>query len=307
MAQRRMFSLQVVDTDLFMDMPLSAQALYFHLGMRADDDGFVGNAKRIQKLVGAADDDMKILILKGFVIAFDSGVMVIRHWKISNYIQNDRYQTSIYEAEKRMLFLKPDKTYTNLPEDGAVPCIQAVSSPDTKNAENPLLPSGYMMDTSCIHRLGKDRLGKESIGEVNIYNSSGGDDARARVREEVRTFLRERCGDPSIYFGVTEDALQTAELFTIALFKQFTTRRPTSSDIANVFFNIWHTEETQNIAERKVTFPQDRKDLLMYAFEQASNAGNPGDWNYINGILKNLRVRGITTLAQAEDYDFERE
>lgn len=302
MANRRMFSLQIVDTDAFMDMPLSSQALYFHLGMRADDDGFVSNARRVQKLVGASDDDLRILLMKRFILAFESGVIVIKHWKISNYIQKDRYRPSLYVEEKATLFVKEDGAYTDHPVPGAVPCLPSAENPDKSGVSDDV----YSLDTGCIHRLGKDRLGEDSIGEVNIYNSSGGDDARARAREEVRKFLRERCGDPSIYFGVTEDALQTAELFTIALFKQFTTRRPTSSDIANVFFNTWHIEEAQNTAERKVTFPQDRKDLLMYAFEQASNAGNPGDWNYINGVLKNLHIRGITTLAQAEDYDFER-
>lgn len=298
MAQRRMFSLQVIDTDLFMDMPLSAQALYFHLGMRADDDGFVGNAKRIQKLVGAADDDLKLLILKGFVIVFESGVLVIRHWRVSNYIQNDRYQPTIYEAEKNMLFVKRDKTYTNVLEDGAKPCIQAVSAMDTEASETASLPPVSNMDTSCIHRLGKDRVGKDSIGEVNIYNSSGGDDARACVREEVRAFLHERGADPSAYIGVTDESLQTAELFAIALFRQFTTRTPTGYDIANVFSCTWSPDDR--------IFPQDRKGLLMYAFQQATNAGNPGDWNYINGVLKRLHARGITTLAQAEDYDDER-
>ena len=96
MAQRRMFSLQVVDTDAFMDMPLSAQALYFHLSMRADDDGFIDNARRIQKLLGAADDDLRILIAKGFILAFDSGVIVVKNWKISNYIQKDLYKPTQY-------------------------------------------------------------------------------------------------------------------------------------------------------------------------------------------------------------------
>ena len=101
MAQRRMFSLQIVDTDAFMDMPLSAQALYFHLGMRADDDGFVSNARRVQKLVGAADDDLKLLIAKRFVLTFESGVIVLKHWKISNYIQKDRYKPTLYQEERR--------------------------------------------------------------------------------------------------------------------------------------------------------------------------------------------------------------
>lgn len=280
MAQRRMFAKSIVSSARFLRMPATSRLLYYDLGMAADDDGVV-EAFTVMRTNGTSEDDLRVLVSKGFVTVLNEElVSYITDWNTNNQIRKDRYRQSIYTELLVQL--------------GISPAVETIGEPD-----------GNQMETQ--YRLGKDRLGKESIGEVNIYNSSGGDDARARVREEVRTFLRERCGDPSIYFGVTEDALQTAELFTIALFKQFTTRRPTSSDIANVFFNIWHIEEAQNIAERKVTFPQDRKDLLMYAFEQASNAGNPGDWNYINGILKNLRVRGITTLAQAEDYDFEME
>ena len=86
MAKRRMFSQQITDSDAFLDMPLSAQALYFHLGMSADDDGFVNNPKRVQRVIGANEDDLKLLIAKNFIIAFDTGVMVIKHWKINNYI-----------------------------------------------------------------------------------------------------------------------------------------------------------------------------------------------------------------------------
>ena len=108
MAQRRMFSLQVVDTDAFLEMPLSAQALYFHLGMRADDDGFISNARRILKLISASEDDMRILLAKRFLLSFDSGIFVIKHWKISNYIQKDRYRPTLYKEEKSRLFLKSD-------------------------------------------------------------------------------------------------------------------------------------------------------------------------------------------------------
>ena len=90
MADKRMFSLKIVDSDLFLDMPLSSQCLYFHLSMRADDDGFVNNPKKIIKIIGANEDDLKILIAKGFVIVFERGIIVITHWKINNYIRNDR-------------------------------------------------------------------------------------------------------------------------------------------------------------------------------------------------------------------------
>lgn len=103
MARKRMFDLQIVDTDLFLEMPQSTQNLYFHLGMRADDDGFVGNPKRIIRTIGANEDDLKILFSKQFIIPFESGIVVIRHWKLNNYLRKDRYIETIYKEEKRML------------------------------------------------------------------------------------------------------------------------------------------------------------------------------------------------------------
>lgn len=102
MAQRRMFSSQIVSTDLFLEMPLTSQALYFHLGMSADDDGFV-SPKKILRMTGAGDDDLRVLMSKSFVIPFDTGVIVITHWKQNNYLRNDRYTPSIYKAERDRL------------------------------------------------------------------------------------------------------------------------------------------------------------------------------------------------------------
>lgn len=112
MAERRMFAKSIIDSDAFLDMPMSAQALYFHLSMRADDDGFVNNPRKIQRMVGAGDDDAKILLAKRFIIAFDSGVVVIKHWRIHNYINPDRYKPTPYVEEKAMLTKKPNGAYT---------------------------------------------------------------------------------------------------------------------------------------------------------------------------------------------------
>ena len=118
MAKRRMFSQQITESDSFLDMPLSAQALYFHLGMSADDDGFVNSPKRVQRVIGANDDDLKLLIAKKFVIAFDSGVVVIKHWKINNFIRNDRYTPTVYADEMAMLYEKENRAYTlGIPDD----------------------------------------------------------------------------------------------------------------------------------------------------------------------------------------------
>ena len=112
MAERRMFTKKITESDAFLDMPMSTQCLYFHLNMTADDDGFVNNPKRIQRLIGANDDDLKLLIAKNFVLIFESGVIVIKHWKMHNYIQSDRYKPTDYADEKSMLYMKPNKSYT---------------------------------------------------------------------------------------------------------------------------------------------------------------------------------------------------
>lgn len=131
-----MFSKKIVDTDLFIEMSPTAKLLYFYLNMSADDDGFVGNPKTIKLVSGATDDDLKILVAKQFIIPFESGVIVIKDWKIHNYIQKDRYSKTQYTDEKSQLVVEENGTYTR--------CIQNVSKLDTQD------------------RLGKDRLGKDS-------------------------------------------------------------------------------------------------------------------------------------------------
>ena len=123
MAEKRMFSKTIIDSDAFLDMPLSTQSLYFHLSMRADDEGFINNPKKIQRMIGSSDDDLKLLIAKRFLIMFESGVIVIKHWKIHNYIQNDRFKETVYLDEKSQLRLKENKAYTLLDTN----CIQNVS------------------------------------------------------------------------------------------------------------------------------------------------------------------------------------
>lgn len=112
MANKRMFNIKIVDSDAFLDMPLSAQCLYFHLNMRADDDGFVGNPKRIQRLVGASEDDLKLLIAKRFLLTFENGVIVIKHWRMHNTLSKSRYHETVYTDEKKMLKLKENNSYS---------------------------------------------------------------------------------------------------------------------------------------------------------------------------------------------------
>lgn len=140
MAERRMFSKAIVDSDTFLDMPTSTRLLYFDLSMRADDDGFVNSPKKIIRMTGASDDDLRILIAKNFIIPFDSGVIVITHWKINNYIKKDRYKETIYKNEKALLSENENKEYILVPDGfqiGSImdtDCIQAGSTLDTQNS-----------------------------------------------------------------------------------------------------------------------------------------------------------------------------
>lgn len=136
MANRRMFSKKITETDLFLDMPMSAQCLYFHLNMSADDDGFIGNAKTIKRMIGASEDDLKLLFAKEFLIPFENGVVVIKDWKIHNYIRKDTYNRTMYTEEKKQLEEDDNGSYTF---------------------------RGRLVDVSSPQdRLGKDRLGKDS-------------------------------------------------------------------------------------------------------------------------------------------------
>ena len=161
MADRRMFSKTIIDSDAFLDMPLSTQALDFHLSMRGDDDGFINNPKKIQRMLGCTDDDVKLLIAKCFIIPFDSGVVVIKHWRIHNYIRADRYKETIYQQEKQQLVMKDDKEYKKL---------DAIGIP----ADNQTV---YQLETQV-------RLGKDSIDKDNIY-----------IQDSTKKLIRHKYGE----------------------------------------------------------------------------------------------------------------
>lgn len=115
MANKRMFAKTIIDSDAFLDMPLSTQALYFHLSMRADDDGFVNNPKKISRMIGCGEDDLRLLIAKKFILIFESGVVVIKHWLIHNTIRKDRKTPTNYQNELSELTQKENGSYTRNP------------------------------------------------------------------------------------------------------------------------------------------------------------------------------------------------
>lgn len=178
MAERRMFTQKIVDSDAFLDMPLSTQCLYFHLNMRADDDGFINNAKKIQRMIGASDDDLRLLLAKRFILAFESGVIVIKHWRMHNLIRKDRYHPSQYQEELRTLQLKDNGSYTD----------------DVNQLTTTWQPDDNQMATEV--RLGKDSIDKNSIGkERKRFTPPSVEEVRAYCKERGNNVDAERFVD----------------------------------------------------------------------------------------------------------------
>jgi hypothetical protein len=149
MAERRMFTKKITDSDPFTEMPLSAQALYFHLNMNADDDGFLNNPKKVQRSIGASEDDLKLLMAKRFILAFEKGIIVIKHWRMHNLLRKDRYTETQYIEEKETLLLQKDGSYTEKPPELPVATTWQ--------------PNGNQVATQ--YSIGKVSEGKDSLGQ----------------------------------------------------------------------------------------------------------------------------------------------
>lgn len=178
MAERRMFAKTIVLSDAFLDMPLGARCLYFTLGMVADDDGFVNSPKSVIRQCAATDDDLKILIAKKFIIAFQNGVIVIKHWKINNYIRNDRYIETKYQEQMATLSLDENNAYTvGIPNSG-IPSIGKVSI-DKDSIDK----SNINIEESNTNVLPKKKFTPPTVDEVKKYLDSVGSkvDAEAFV------------------------------------------------------------------------------------------------------------------------------
>ena len=162
-----MFSQKIIDSDAFLDMPLSTQSLYFHLNMRADDDGFINNPKKIQRMIGASDDDLRVLMAKRFVLSFDSGVIVIKHWRMHNTLQKDRYKPTQYQEEYSTLLIKKNRSYTDRDSDSDSECLQLGNSLETD-----CIQSGNKVDTQYS-------IVKSSIEQysVDVVEGNGNSDS----------------------------------------------------------------------------------------------------------------------------------
>ena len=134
MAERRMFAKSIILSDAFLDMSLGARCLYMTMNMLADDDGFVNSPKSIMRQVGASEDDLKVLAAKKFILPFESGVIVIKHWRIHNYLRGDTYSTTNYRDERAALYLEHNKAYTLEPTDVRLDDCAAKKNEQRENA-----------------------------------------------------------------------------------------------------------------------------------------------------------------------------
>ena len=195
MAERRMFTMKIVDSDAFLEMPTSAQALYFHLNMRADDDGFLNNPRKIMAYVGASPDDLRLLITKRFLLVFESGVIVIKHWRMHNTLRKDRYTPTQYQELFARLGIKDNGSYTDHPE---------AALPSGNQMATTWQPLGNQMATQ--DSIGKDRVGEVSIGkdseekEITISLSERKKEERKKADEEPKPALSDEApaADPAV-------------------------------------------------------------------------------------------------------------
>ena len=291
MAERRMFAKTIIDSDAFLDMPLSTQSLYFHLSMRGDDDGFINNPKKIQRMIGASDDDLKLLITKNFIIPFESGIVVIKHWKIHNYIRGDRKKDTVYPEEMSMLETKGNGAYTLI---GAAPVPAIEGNNDLgetprqkayRESSDSQVTVKRQSDDSQV--TAQDRIGKDSIGEYRVDKGS--------IEKNRVDNLKEKDDDDDnnkykyIKKTTGETSKDNHHNHLCKIFVSSFGRQPSVKELdsLSLIYKTWDT------------------DLCEEAIARAALNGQP-NLGYVKGILNNWEKEGIKTYDDYAQRDIER-
>ena len=270
MAERRMFAKTIIDSDAFLDMPVTARLLYYDLGMRADDDGFVNSPKKIMKTIGASADDMNILVMRKFVIPFESGVVVIKHWRINNYLRKDRYTETNYSEEKSMLSVDETGNYHLINDvgiPGGIPVVDA----------------------------GKDSIGNFSIDKNSI------DILGDAPTEEKSIFIKLILNDKTEYEVTEDDVKEYQELYpAVDVKQQFRnmkgwcdanpTNRKTRSGIKR-FINSWLSKE-QNRGGYRPEMPQEKSSGKNFDANKGLMKGNY-DFDKLEAETKNRHTEVV--------------
>ena len=275
MAQRRMFSQKVTETDKFLDMALTAQSLYFHLGMNADDDGFVGNPKSIKRMIGASEDDLKALVEKDYLIVFDDGVVVIKDWLVSNYVKKDRYTPTIYTDDMKLIGLDKNKRY------------QFVSDlePERNQVGTEMSPEciqdGDKMEPNCIQSGSKN---KNQISSENSQPQQGqGFNSMEPNWNQNGTEM-----DPQVRLGKDR----------VKLSKSKDNLNTTTSTTLNSYYKKLESPKSQN--ELKAFVNELGGDVVAFAITSMFENADRPTFAYLRSILNRYQQQGLTNLAAVQ-------
>ena len=275
MAQRRMFSQKVTETDKFLDMALTAQSLYFHLGMNADDDGFVGNPKSIKRMIGASEDDLKALVEKDYLIVFDDGVVVIKDWLVSNYVKKDRYTPTIYTEDMKLIGLDKNKRYQFV-SDLEPERNQVGTEMEPKRIQN-----GDKMEPECIQSGSKN---EKQISNENSQPQQG----------QGFTFMEPNWNqngtemDPQVRLGKDR----------VKLSKSKDNLNTTTSTTLNSYYKKLESPKSQN--ELKAFVNELGGDVVAFAITSMFENADRPTFAYLRSILNRYQQQGLTNLAAVQ-------
>ncbi|MCH9393139.1 DnaD domain protein [Limosilactobacillus reuteri] len=276
MAQRRMFSQKVTETDKFLDMGLTAQSLYFHLGMNADDDGFVGNPKSIKRMIGASEDDLKALVEKDYLIVFEDGVVVIKDWLVSNYVKKDRYTPTIYTDDMKLIGLDKNKRYQFVsdlePERNQV---GTKMSPEC-------LQDGDKMEPNCIQSGSKKN---SNFFEENPQAQRGqGINAMEPNWNQNGTEM-----DPQVRLGKDRLSKSKDNLNT------------TTSTTLNSYYKKLVSPKSK--IEFKTFVNELGRDVVAFAIDSMSDSADRPSFAYLRKILNRYKKQGLDSLSAVQHDD----
>ena len=277
MAQRRMFSQKITETDKFLDMGLTAQSLYFHLGMNADDDGFVGNPKSIKRMIGASEDDLKALVEKDYLIVFEDGVVVIKDWLVSNYVKKDRYTPTIYTDDRKLIGLDKNKRY------------QFVSDlePERNQVGTEMSPEciqdGDKMEPNCIQSGSKN---KNQISNKNSQPQQGqGFNSMEPNWNQNGTEM-----DPQVRLGKDRVKLSKSK-----------DNLNTTSTTLNSYYEKLASQKSK--IEFKTFVNELGRDVVAFAIDSISDNADRPSFAYLRKILNRYKKQGLDSLSAVQHDD----
>ena len=276
MAQRRMFSQKVTETDKFLDMGMTAQSLYFHLGMNADDDGFVGNPKSIKRMIGASEDDLKALVEKDYLIVFEDGVVVIKDWRVSNYVKPDRYTPTIYTDDRKLIGLDKNKRYQ------FVPNLEPERNQVGTEMDPKRIQSGDKMEPECIQNGSKKN---SNFFEENPQSQRGqGINAMEPNWNQNGTEM-----DPQVRLGKDRLSKSKDNLNT------------TTSTTLNSYYKKLVSPKSK--IEFKTFVNELGRDVVAFAIDSMSDSADRPSFAYLRKILNRYKKQGLDSLSAVQHDD----